>query len=100
MERHSYRTAPRIKPEGGICSTKCTEVNSYLIRDRRLRRCGNHHWQPRLWPMLNAIDIDRKHSMAIVREIGERLRSVIKEEPELPIALRLQLERLRKFEAA
>jgi hypothetical protein len=50
--------------------------------------------------MPNAIDTDRKHSLAIVREIGERLRSIIKEEPELPLALRQQLERLRKSEAS
>ncbi|MCK1626876.1 hypothetical protein IVA87_30220 [Bradyrhizobium sp. 147] len=50
--------------------------------------------------MRNAIDIDRRHSLTIVREIGERLRSIIKEEPELPIALRRQLERLRKSEAS
>ncbi|MDF0498169.1 hypothetical protein [Bradyrhizobium yuanmingense] len=39
-------------------------------------------------------------STGAVREIGERLRSIIKEEPELPLALRRQLERLRKSEAS
>lgn len=50
--------------------------------------------------MQNAIDIDRKHSLAIVREIGERLRSIIGQETELPNALRLQLERLRRSETS
>jgi len=35
----------------------------------------------------------------IVREIGGRLRSTIKEEPALPPVLRLQLARFRKSEA-
>ena len=34
--------------------------------------------------MHNRIDIDPKHSRAIVQEIGERLRAVLKEEPECP----------------
>src|SRR6267154_1684262 len=44
------------------------------------------------------IDIDPKHSRAIVQEIGERLRVLLKEEPELPGSLRTQIDRLHEFE--
>ena len=48
--------------------------------------------------MRNRLDIDPKHSRAIVQEIGERLRALLKEEPELPGSLGTQLDRLREFE--
>src|SRR5258707_15416493 len=48
--------------------------------------------------MHNRIDIDPKHSRAIVQEIGERLRAVLKEEPECPGRLRTQIDRLRELE--
>ena len=48
--------------------------------------------------MRNRIDMDPKHSRAIVQEIGERLRAFLKEEPELPRSLRAQLDRLRELE--
>ena len=48
--------------------------------------------------MHNRIDIDPKHSRAIVQEIGERLRAVLKEEPECPGSLRTQIDRLRELE--
>ena len=48
--------------------------------------------------MRNRIDIDPKHSRAIVQEIGERLRAVLKEEPECPGSLRMQIDRLRELE--
>ena len=48
--------------------------------------------------MRNRIDIDSKHSRAIVQEIGERLRKFLKEEPELPGSLRAQINRLRELE--
>ena len=48
--------------------------------------------------MRNRIDIDRKHSRAIVQEVGERLRAFLKEEPELPGSLRTQIDRLRDLE--
>jgi hypothetical protein len=48
--------------------------------------------------MRDCIDIDPKHSRAIVQEIGEKLRALLKEEPELPGSLRTQLERLRELE--
>ena len=46
--------------------------------------------------MLNRIDIDPKHSRAIVQEIGERLRAFLKEEP--PGTLRAQIDRLGELE--
>jgi hypothetical protein len=48
--------------------------------------------------MHNRIDIAPKKSRAIVQEIGERLRAVLKEEPECPGSLRTQIDRLREFE--
>ena len=48
--------------------------------------------------MRNRIDIDPKHSRAIVQEIGERLRAFLKEEPEAPERLRTQIDRLRELE--
>jgi len=50
--------------------------------------------------MRNRIDIDHRHSWAIVREIGERLRASLKPEPELPASPRAQIDRLRELEAA
>jgi hypothetical protein len=41
--------------------------------------------------------IDPKHSRAIVQEIGERLRTFLKEE-ELPRRFRTQIDRLRELE--
>jgi hypothetical protein len=48
--------------------------------------------------MHNHIDMDSKHSRAILQEIGERLRGFLKEEPELPGSLRTQIDRLRELE--
>ena len=48
--------------------------------------------------MRNRIDIDPKHSRAIVQEIGERLCAFLKEDPELPGSLRAQIDRLRELE--
>jgi hypothetical protein len=48
--------------------------------------------------MGNHIDIDHKHSRAIVQKIGERLRASLKPEPEVPARLRMQLDRLRELE--
>jgi len=48
--------------------------------------------------MHNRIDIDSKHSRAIVQEIGERLRAFLQEEPEPPERLRAQINRLRELE--
>jgi hypothetical protein len=49
--------------------------------------------------MRNSIEIDYSHRRAILQEIGERLRTSLKEDPELPASLRLQLDRLRQLEA-
>ena len=49
--------------------------------------------------MLNRIDIDPEHGRAILQEIGERLRAILKEEPELPRSLGEQIDRLRELEA-
>ena len=47
--------------------------------------------------MRNSVDIDSRHSRAIVKEIGERLRASLKEEDrELPANLKKQIERLRQ----
>jgi hypothetical protein len=48
--------------------------------------------------MRNSVDIDSSHSRAIVRQIGERLREALKEDHELPVNLRRQIERLRQSE--
>jgi hypothetical protein len=48
---------------------------------------------------MRRIDIDHKHSRAIVREIGERLRASLKQEPELPASLRTQINRLQELES-
>ena len=48
--------------------------------------------------MRNDIDIDHTHSRAIIREIGERLRMLLLEEPELPASLGMQIDRLRQSE--
>jgi hypothetical protein len=39
-----------------------------------------------------------RHSRAIAREIGERLRASFTEEPELPAGLKEKIERLRELE--
>ena len=48
--------------------------------------------------MRNRIDIDSKHSRAIVQEIGERLRAFLKEQSEPSGTLRTQIDRLRELE--
>ena len=48
--------------------------------------------------MRNRMDIDSKHSRAIVQEIGERLRAFLQEEPEPPESLRTKINRLRELE--
>jgi hypothetical protein len=48
--------------------------------------------------MPNRLDIDSRHSRAIAREIGEKLRASLTEEPELPAGLKEKIERLRELE--
>jgi hypothetical protein len=50
--------------------------------------------------MRNVVDIDARHSRAIVKEIGERLRASLKEDRELPANLQKQIERLQQSEHA
>jgi hypothetical protein len=38
------------------------------------------------------------YTAAIVREIGERLRTSLNSEPELPASLKMQIDRLRELE--
>ncbi len=47
--------------------------------------------------MRNRIDIDHAHSRAIAQEIGERLRTSLRVDPELPANLRMQMARLREL---
>lgn len=48
--------------------------------------------------MPDRIDIDHKHSRAILKVIGQQLRASLKLEPEQPESLRAQIERLRDLE--
>jgi anti-sigma-K factor RskA len=48
--------------------------------------------------MHNRIDIDHRHSLAISREIGERLQASLRVEPELPPSIRNWIERFRKLD--
>jgi hypothetical protein len=49
--------------------------------------------------MRNLVDIDCRHSRAIVKEIGERLRASLKEDRELPANFQKQIERLHQSES-
>jgi hypothetical protein len=49
--------------------------------------------------MRNSVDIDSRHSRAIVKKIGERLRESLEEDRELPVNLRKQIDRLRQSES-
>ncbi|MGY4400763.1 hypothetical protein [Bradyrhizobium sp. USDA 3315] len=49
--------------------------------------------------MPHRIDVDHKHSRAIINVIGKELRASLKPEPEQPESLRAQLERLRELES-
>ena len=48
--------------------------------------------------MRNSVDIDSRHSRAIVKKIGERLRESLEEDRELPARFQKQIERLRRSE--
>jgi hypothetical protein len=48
--------------------------------------------------MRKPVNIDSTHSLAIVKKIGERLRTSFKEDRELPVSFRKQIERLRQSE--
>jgi len=49
--------------------------------------------------MRKPVDIDSKHSRAIVREIGNGLRESVKEDKDVPASFKSQIERLRESEA-
>jgi hypothetical protein len=68
-----------------------------LAHDSQMVSAGRH-------VMRNSVDIDSRHSRAIVKEIGERLRASLErgsleEDRELPVNLRKQIERLRQSES-
>ena len=46
----------------------------------------------------NTVEIDSRHSRAIVQKIGERLRTSIKEDREIPANFKMQIDRLRELE--
>ena len=77
---------------------------SDVVDARRRESCwrgGRQCWRfltRRRLLMRNRIDIDPKHSRAIVQEIGERLHAFLKEETELPGSVRAQIDRLRELE--
>jgi hypothetical protein len=48
--------------------------------------------------MRNSVDIDRAHSWALIRAIGERFQSLLKAEPEIPDVLKAQIEQLHGLE--
>jgi hypothetical protein len=48
--------------------------------------------------MRNTVEIDPRHSRAIVQKIGERLRASIKEDREIPANFKMQIDRLRDLE--
>ena len=94
----------KIAKSGGL------RFHSIASRARKRESCGRGRWRRRwvsdagaFFPergfvMPNRIDIDHTHSRAIVKEIGERLRAFLKEEPEVPASLRTQIDRLRDLE--
>ncbi|MHC2336294.1 hypothetical protein [Bradyrhizobium sp. USDA 4454] len=48
--------------------------------------------------MENSADLDHRHTLAIVREIGDRLRSNVVPDPQLPDFLESLIERLRDLD--
>ncbi|MBR0939370.1 hypothetical protein [Bradyrhizobium jicamae] len=48
--------------------------------------------------MRDRIDIDRTHSRAIIREIGERLQASLGQDGELPDGLRRQIDQLHELD--
>ena len=101
--------------KGSYCRARCSQKQALA----QIAKSGGLRFRSECWPcsqaggvganagaflpergfvMHNRIDIDPKHSRAIVQEIGERLRAVLKEEPESPGSLRTQIDRLRELE--
>jgi hypothetical protein len=48
--------------------------------------------------MRNPIDMERAHGRVIIREIGERLRELLREERELPESFKVTIDLLRELE--
>jgi hypothetical protein len=48
--------------------------------------------------MQNQIDIDHRHCLAIILEIGERLQAYLRVDPELPASLKKQVDQLHQLE--
>jgi hypothetical protein len=91
----SKTSARAVAKSGGL------RFRSELSAVLASRRGGCQDWRfptREAFVMHNRIDIDPKHSRAIVQEVGERLRAVLKEEPECPGSLRTQIDRLRELE--
>ena len=125
-DRRSPLTTWRMSriAKGSYCRARCSSkqalaqiaksggrrFHSIASRARKRESCGRGRWRRRwvsdagaFFPergfvMPNRIDIDHTHSRAIVKEIGERLRAFLKEEPEVPGSLRTQIDRLRELE--
>jgi hypothetical protein len=115
-DRRSPLTTWRMSriAKGSYCRARCSQKQALaqIAKSGGLRfRLELRAWQAggvganagaflpeRGFVMRNRIDIDPKHSRAIVQEIGERLRAVLKEEPECPGSLRTQIDRLRELE--
>ncbi|RZN16131.1 hypothetical protein CWO90_40520 [Bradyrhizobium sp. Leo121] len=64
-----------------------------------MAKSGGLRFHSELPAVLAGVELDHKHSRAIVREIGERLRASLKPEPELPASIRTQVNRLRELES-
>jgi hypothetical protein len=95
----SKQALAQIAKSGGVPFH--SELPAVLARGRAAGGVGANagaFLPERGFVMPNRNDIDRRHSRAIVREIGERLRVLMEEEPELPSSLRRQVDRLRELE--
>ena len=85
----SKQALAQIAKSGGLrfqcgIASRARKRESY---GRGWRRCWRFLTRTRL-VMRNRVDVDPKHSRAIVQEIGGRLRAFLKEEPELPGSLK------------
>jgi hypothetical protein len=92
----SKEALAQIAKSGGLRFR--SELPAVLAEPRGVDANAGAFLPERGFVMRNRIDIDPKHSRAIVQEIGERLRAFLKEEPELPGSLRTQIDRLRDLE--
>jgi hypothetical protein len=49
--------------------------------------------------MRNRVDIDEKTSRTVIREIGERLQAVVRQDPDVPASLRKQIDRFGELKS-